>query len=241
MINSNKQVITDRSHRQHEQRKTSHILAPRRLVSYEGKLKKQSVGITPINIHIVRRFWGDMRTMRPLCESANVELKMRGRIWLTKTFFNWMFCSVSPSDTRAQHVPPWQLKFPREIALTPTVDELGKYLEMSTIPDNAHISTSGQRTCLWRDEMEWKLFLTIIVTSQEFVQLEDPPSTTPGLVNISAQPDWLSPIKIFNLLQIELHFSSLTLLLTVAKYLDFFWRRKEILRNLLLSGWMGFL
>ena len=25
MINSNKQVITDRSHRQHEQRKTSHI------------------------------------------------------------------------------------------------------------------------------------------------------------------------------------------------------------------------
>ena len=88
MINSNKQVITDRSHRQHEQRKTSHILAPRRLVSYEGKLKKQSVGITPINIHIVRRFRGDMRTMTPLCESANVELKMRGRIWLTKTFFN---------------------------------------------------------------------------------------------------------------------------------------------------------
>ena len=34
----------------------------------------------------------------------------------------------------------------------------------------------------------------------------------------------LSPIKIFNLLQIELHFSSLTLLLTVAKYLDFFSR-----------------
>ena len=56
MINSNKQVITDRSHRQHEQRKTAIILAPRHLVSYEGKLKKQSVGITPINIHIVRRF-----------------------------------------------------------------------------------------------------------------------------------------------------------------------------------------
>ena len=45
----------------------------------------------------------------------------------------------------------------------------------------------------------------------------------------------LSSIKIFNLLQIELHFSSLTLLVTVAKYLDFFLRRKEILRNLLLS------
>ena len=76
MINSNKQVITDRSHRQHEQRKTAHILAPRHLVSYVGKLKKQSVGITPINIHIVRRFRGDMRTMTPLCESAILELKI---------------------------------------------------------------------------------------------------------------------------------------------------------------------
>ena len=177
MINSNKQVITDRSHRQHEQRKTSHILAPRRLVSYEGKLKKQSVGITPINIHIVRRFWGDMRTMRPLCESANVELKMWGRIWLTKTFFNWMFC-FSPHPTPGHNLPvscPSNMKFPQEIALTPTDDELGKYLERSTMPDNAHISTSGQRTCLWWDEMEWKLFLTIIVTSQEFVQLDAHP------------------------------------------------------------------
>ena len=73
-------------------------------------------------------------------------------------------------------VPPWQLKFPQEIALTPTDDELGKYLEMSTIQDNAHISTSGQRTCLWWDEMEWKLFLTIIMTGQEFVQLDAHPS-----------------------------------------------------------------
>ena len=54
-----------------------------------------------------------------------------------------------------------------------------------------------------------------------------------GLVNIVELS--LSPIKIFNLLQIELHFSSLTLQVTVAKYLDFFLRRKEILRNLLLS------
>ena len=71
MINSNKQVITDTSHCQHEQRKTSLSQALRYFVSYEGKLKKQSVGITPINIHIVRRFPGDMRTTRPFCWSGN--------------------------------------------------------------------------------------------------------------------------------------------------------------------------
>ena len=76
MINSNKQVITDTSHCQHDQRKTSLSLASRHFVSYEGELKKQSVGITPINIHIVRRFRGDMRTMTPLCESAILELKI---------------------------------------------------------------------------------------------------------------------------------------------------------------------
>ena len=53
MINSNKQVITDRS----ETDSTSKEKHPTSDSETFGKLKKQSVGsITPINIHIVRRF-----------------------------------------------------------------------------------------------------------------------------------------------------------------------------------------
>ena len=47
-------------------------------------------------------------------------------------------------------VPPWQLKFPQEIALTPTDDELGKYLEMSTLPIFQHLDKE-----LVYDEMKW--------------------------------------------------------------------------------------
>ena len=131
-----------------------------------------------------------------------------------------MFSYLTPVPVE---LSPWQLKFPQEIALTPSNDKPSKYLEMFTMSDNAHISTSGQRTCLWWDEMEWKLFLTIIMTSREFVHLDAHPTKYwSGQYIVESR---LSPIKIFNLLQIELHFSSLTLLLTVAKYLDFFSRR----------------
>ena len=68
-----------------------------------------------------------------------------------------MFSYLTP---QAVYLSPWQLKFPQEIALTPL---MMNWVNIWRCPqwqttDNAHISTPGQRTCLWRDEMEWKLF-----------------------------------------------------------------------------------
>ena len=162
MINRNKQVITETcqpaTHDTTDKKERTVWSGLVWLPDIEVRWRSKVLVLPLINIHIVKRFPGDMRTTAPLCWSANVQLNLllRGGFrWQKKIFFNWMFSYLTPVPVE---LSPWQLKFPQEIALTPSNDKPSKYLEMFTMSDNAHISTSGQRTCLWWDEMEWKLF-----------------------------------------------------------------------------------